>query len=489
MLIKLRNKKFAKKIWIVLAIFILPAFLLWGSGSLFENISSRNYVGKAFGKRISVQDFMQALMATRAKLIMQLGEEFFENENEIDLEPLTWDRMVLLFEAKRRKIKVDDKEIADFIQNHPIFQSDNQFDFSVYKRIVEYVFGMKPHQFEEKIKEDLMLSKLHDQITQDIELSEKYIKLAYRREYEQISVDYLTTSLADFQDGITLEEDQIKDYFENNRQEFRKPVSFNLEYLTIENTSTDEQDKPLYNDEQIKQLYEKLRRKKNLEDTARELNLEVQQTGFFSLEDPIPGIGWSMDIINILGALKVGKMLPPIKTTEGWYLVRLKEKSESYIPAYEDIKDQVRESLLRIKSKDLAMKKMKEALEKINQQIEANPKAVSIRAVARKFNLKDGKTELFKRNSYIPGIGSSDIFFRALPKIEEGAISKIIEMNEGMFIARISKIIPIEEEKFEEEKETFGETLLLKERENRFIEFLFKLRKKANLEIKRELSI
>lgn len=489
MLKKLRNKKFAKKIWIILAIFILPAFILWGSGSLFESLSSRNYVGKAFGKKISIQEFMEALRATRIKLIMQLGEEFLNKESEINLEPLAWDRIVLLSEAKRRKIRVSDKEVADFIQNHPLFLQEDRFDFTTYKRIIEYVFRIKPHQFEEKIREDLILSKLHDQISSGINLSPEDIKLAYRKEYEQIKVDYLSISCEDFKDKISLQGNEVKNYFEENKNEFRRPVSFNLEYLSIDNNLPEKDAESAFNDAKIKELYLRAKRSRNLKEISKELNLELKQTGFFSLDEPIPGIGWSMDIINILGALKIGGMVPPIKTDQGWYLVRLKQKKESYIPSFEETKDSVKEKLLEIKCKDAAKEKLEAALEKINQKKEINPKAVNFVALGREFGLKQGRTELFKRNSYITGIGSSDIFFLALPKLEQGTISKIIETEQDMFLARVVELIPIDEQKFQEEKEGFEKTLLIKERETQFMEFLFHLRKKANIVIYKELSI
>ena len=195
-----------------------------------------------------------------------------------------------------------------------------------------------------------------------------------------------------------------------------------------------------------------------------------------------------MDIINILGTLKVKAMVPPIKTNQGWYLARLKEKKESYIPSFEQIKDLVRQKLIEEKSRDLVRKRLKSALEKIQKQ-KIDGKTVNFAAIAREFGLKKGETDLFKRNSYITDVGSSNIFFLALPRLEEGAISKIIETEQNMFLARISKIVPTDEEKFKEEKESFQKTLLVKEREKQFMEFLYRLRKKANIIIYKELSI
>ena len=66
MLKKLRNKKTAKRIWIVLAILILPAFVLWGAGSFMRNKEKGEsaYAGKVFGRTVSTLEYQDALCAS-----------------------------------------------------------------------------------------------------------------------------------------------------------------------------------------------------------------------------------------------------------------------------------------------------------------------------------------------------------------------------------------------------------------------------------------
>ncbi|MDD5097003.1 MAG: SurA N-terminal domain-containing protein, partial [Candidatus Omnitrophica bacterium] len=64
----LRNKKTAKKIWIGLAIIIIPAFALWGFGSSSSNEDEKP-VGKIFGKNITALEYKKALAATKTAAI------------------------------------------------------------------------------------------------------------------------------------------------------------------------------------------------------------------------------------------------------------------------------------------------------------------------------------------------------------------------------------------------------------------------------------
>ena len=53
----LRNKKTAKKVWIGLAIIIIPAFALWGFGGASRNKEETASVGKIFGHSVSIIEF------------------------------------------------------------------------------------------------------------------------------------------------------------------------------------------------------------------------------------------------------------------------------------------------------------------------------------------------------------------------------------------------------------------------------------------------
>ncbi len=477
----LRNKKFAKKIWIILAVVIIPAFMFWGSQSLIQSFSSRNYAGWAFGKKIPLREFRQAYLATRSQLILQMGEEFLNQEKQINLEPLIWERIILVQEAKRRRIKVDDKEVTEFIKRHPLFLSNQKFDFSRYKYLMESVFRLPPRLFEEKIKENLMLSKLYEQITSEIKFIPEQIKDIYRKDNEEICVAFLCADPEDFKNKITLDENEIKDYFIKNAQDFKRPTTFNLQYLNIV-TSAKNQRTEINQQQKIKRIYRQLKRGKSLEEIAKEYGLEVQETNFFSLKEPIqpiPEIGWSAQIINALKNLKTGEFMAPVRTSHAWYILRLKEKKEFYIPSFQEIKEKAGKKLLKLESKQLAKKTLEEALLKIK---ETGSKEVNFKQTAKHFRgLEADTTPFFRRLTYIPEIGSSDNFFSAIEDLEDGAISKIIEMQERFFVIKLGKRIPIDEEKYQKEKENFKQELIFKEKQRRFLEFLIDLKKRANL--------
>ena len=93
MLKKLRNKKTAKKIWITLAIIIVPAFVFWGFGGGIRNRRPSPYVGKLFGRNIPTQEFEDALQAVKNYAILQYGDNLTEARKFINFEAEALDRI------------------------------------------------------------------------------------------------------------------------------------------------------------------------------------------------------------------------------------------------------------------------------------------------------------------------------------------------------------------------------------------------------------
>ena len=111
MLKKLRKKKTAKKIWIILIVLIMPAFVLWGFGSFIRGKQDSPYLGIIFGRKISFLEYKDALDAVRNQAIIQFGDNFQEIEKNLNLESQAWERLLLLAEAKKRKISASDREV------------------------------------------------------------------------------------------------------------------------------------------------------------------------------------------------------------------------------------------------------------------------------------------------------------------------------------------------------------------------------------------
>lgn len=487
MLKQLRNKKTAKKIWIILAILVLPAFLLWGSGSIIgdkDKTKQSASIGKVSGKLITLSEYKDALEATRNQAILQFGDSFSEIQKYINLESQAWDRILLLSEAKKRKIRASDKEVIELITGYPFLQRKNKFDNKIYQNMLKYTFRTQPRIFEEQTRQNIILSKFFEELTKDIKVTEEEIKKEYTRTNEQISVYYIAAIPFNFIDKTTpITEKELQDYFTNNALAFKQPLSYNLEYISAES------------EDKIQRLIGSLNNKAALSQLLKDTGLAEKETGLFPENTPIPGIGFSAQVANSISKIKVGEYLPAVQIEKTYYLFKLKERKEPNIPELEQIKDKVKEKLIRDKSEtsakmkiDACAKKLKEdpeSFKTIKKQIEDNlapenkmdANLAEFDNAAKLFGLKSSFTEPFKHGSYIESIGSSDMFWEKIISLNDNQTSDVISLPSGFYILKLKSRITIDEKKFNEEKAEFARRLSAQKKQEFFSKFIEELKK------------
>ena len=188
MLKVLRNKKTARKIWLGLAIIIIPAFTLWGFSGAFRSKEENPTLGKLFGRNISTLEFKDAVDAVRIQALMRFGDKYQEMQQYLNFETEALNRLILLHEAKIRRIKVSDKEVIDQIESYPFFRTNGQFDAKNYEQTLQYGFRIQPRAFEEQVRQNMIISKLYKQITDGVNLTEDQIKEEYRKANKKISI-------------------------------------------------------------------------------------------------------------------------------------------------------------------------------------------------------------------------------------------------------------------------------------------------------------
>jgi peptidyl-prolyl cis-trans isomerase D len=463
----LRHKKTAKKIWIGLAFIIVPAFVLWGSGSLIRSKQEETFAGIMFGRKVSLLEFRDAYDAERVSAIIQYGDKLPEVEQQLNLEASAWERLMLLHEAKRRKINANNKEVIAFLQKLPFFQHEGKFDKRIYEETVQYAFRTLPRVFEEQTRQNLILSKLFKQVTEQVGVTDEEVKKEYEKANEEFSVFYIVSVPDDFAKDVSALEENIKDYFTKNPLVFKQPISFNMDYIEVES------------EQKINEAVKRLNKKEGLQQIAQALNLSLKETGMFSQTDPIPGIGWSAGILNLISRLRVGQLTPPIKMDKNYYVLELKERKESSIPDFEKVKDKAREMYIEDVSVKKAREKIEEGLKQLKEVFQQDPQQVDFAKTAKEYGLKFDSTDFFKYGSYIEGIGASDQLWTAAKLLKEDEFSNILTMPSGFFIIKVKDRVAIDEEEFEAEKTEFKQKLLTQKKQISFARFVDDLKRKA----------
>src|SRR5208283_2522074 len=98
----LRRKGVNKTILWFIAIVIILSFGVFGTAYRLDN--TVNSAGSIYNHNVNIKDFQQAYLDTRDQAIILYGDEFFKNGSKLNLEGETWDRLILLDEARKRNI-------------------------------------------------------------------------------------------------------------------------------------------------------------------------------------------------------------------------------------------------------------------------------------------------------------------------------------------------------------------------------------------------
>jgi len=209
MLKLMRNKKVTKFVLWGTLILILPAFVIWGAGSISKSKEKGpKYVGIIDGKKVSFDDFAASLAAVRTQIFMnyfpqpKVMETIFTNKELMG--KLAWDMLIMSSEAGKRKIKVSDAEIIGFIRGHPLFSRGGQFDDRMYQYILRNNLNIYPRNFEEITRDNLAIQKLNNMMTKDIIITDDEVLITYKKENEKFEEEKFNKDKAEFAKKVLL---------------------------------------------------------------------------------------------------------------------------------------------------------------------------------------------------------------------------------------------------------------------------------------------
>ena len=476
----LRKKGVAKKILWVIAGVIIISFSFFGIQGILTGNGPR-YAGKIFGKNISFAEFDRVYRDVSIQAIIRYGDNYSNVRPFLNLESQTWDRLILLYEAKKRNIKIKNEEVVRAIEEYPFFQRNGQFDTLLYNDILRYVFKTKPRDFEESIRDTLKFSKIFEQETANITLQEDEVFAAYKEKNEKIQVSYAFIPFEPFKKDVVVDEAQAQQYYTDHKLDFLLPETINVEYIELKFPETADASVIETIRKAADSVFQELVANPNIREVAGRHNLEVQISGFFSAEQPNLELGWSFDLLSKIFKLDVHQISGPFETAHGYHILQVIEKRNSSIPDYAQIKDKVTEIISQNKAIEIARQKSNEYLAIIKTELEKTP-VNNFSETVKAAGLEIDQTPLFTRGQYLPKIGISNAFEDAAFGLNETSkISGIVQTTNGFCILHLDHYEPASREDFEKKKQTLGDELLADRRSETFNIFLNGMRTRAKL--------
>jgi peptidyl-prolyl cis-trans isomerase D len=167
----------------------------------------------------------------------------------------------------------------------------------------------------------------------------------------------------------------------------------------------------------------------DLERVAANRGLQVSDSGLFSREEPLAGIGFAPAVSAEAFTLEPGQVSGLLRTTQGFAFITVEEVKPSYLPELSEVRDRVREDTIRA-----------QAVVRARARAEALARAGGSFAVAARAQGVEVKTtELITRDTPLPDVGVSKAVDDAVFALKTGEKTGPIVTENAVVVARVAE--------------------------------------------------
>lgn len=201
------------------------------------------------------------------------------------------------------------------------------------------------------------------------------------------------------------------------------------------------------------------------------LELVPRETPFIAQGEVVEGIDNSTAFMRAAFALQDGEVSRPTLIGNQYVVEKLLERKASHIPPFEEVKDAVRDALVRERSHALARQKADEWLTEVQA-------GQSIEQLAQAFNTQTEQTGLFARNGAIPKLGRPQEFIREVFRMHVGE-GRVVDLLEQPAVVVLTEHKEFDAEGYEKDKAQMKQQVLRQKREQTFSQWSNDLRRQA----------
>lgn len=459
----LRKKHNQKRIYIILAITIIPPFLFWGVITSQKDSKVPSTVGVIDNRKISLREYLNSYKAVQHEMAFMYGDKLKEAAAMINFKGEAWDRLLLLHYAKKQNIKTTDNEVVDWISQQPVFQSHGQFDTNVYKLYVTRYLRSNERDFEEEIRDILTIEKVSDQVRSNVDLKDSDLKNLYIDENAERDIVYGVVSWESEKENVKVDDNDVKNIYPIVKDKLTEPEKVKISYLFVPKEKIDAS-KSILDEKDLP-----------MGSLASKYSLNIKETGYFSKNDAVPDIGLSPEVLFASFSLPVDQESDWIRVDNGAYKIKVTDKKSERPLSLDEAKDSLKKIILKQKAIDAAVAKLNDLKKKMTgNDLEKFLKDNSIEAK---------HADKFKKGSYLPGVGPSQTVDETIIKLKEGEVSSAFATPDGAGILKIVKNWAIDEKKFEQEKEEFRKKMTAQKAQKQMKELIEKLRNQLKIDM------
>jgi len=417
--------------------------------------SSNSVIASVDGEDISLTTYYQELNTQQRNLQEQLGASYSaEIDNALRqtlIDTLINEKLLENFTNSMKLVTLDE-EVRSLIQSNPVFQVDGVFSEDRYIRLLR-LNNFTPLGYELEQSKSMSLDQIKRNLNNSAFLSTVQIDQLNNLFAQERDVYFLVLNTEKYKDQIVINQDQISEYFDNNKSNFIEGRKVQVDFVELSLDNIEQQTNPdnetlrklyveneeLYtNSEQRRAQHILLEEENNASAILKEINEggdfselarihskdittseEGGDLGLFERELMVP------EFDKAVFDMDVGDISEVVKTDYGYHIIKLNEIQPSTLQSFEEVEGQ----LLVLHKKNVNQEELYELQEELSNLAYEE----SIDVVSSQLDLELQTSDFFSEFSteydeVFVSTAFSDVVF------ENGENSDVIELSKDRFI-------------------------------------------------------
>jgi peptidyl-prolyl cis-trans isomerase D len=487
----------AKKIVLnIILVFVAVTMVLFLIPGIFDGLS--NTAGRGVYARVAGHDVTSADVDKTAQQMakqQRLPAEFVQFVRPQAANQLVT-KYALIAEARHIGLHASDEEVRDFLHQgqfgQVLFPEGNFIGQQNYENFVSQQFHLSVADFEDLVKDQLLISKLIAMVQGPITVPESEVKADYLKENRKVKFAYAVLTRADISKQVKVTDTELKAFYDKHKQEYVNsiPEKRKARYVVINGANipgvnvTDDEVKQYYNQhaEQYK-VPERVHVRHILIKTPTpgadgKVDQKAADAAKTKAEDILKQINNGGNFEELAkknsddpGSAQKGGELPPfqhgamvpefeqaafalqtkgqlsglVKSQYGYHIIQLIDKEPAHTKSLDEVKAEI--------VPQLKQQKESKAADELARTMEAQAKVEGLDKAAAARNLKVETSNYFSNADSLPGIGQAPDFMQVAFSTKPKSPPALARIPNGYAVLEVTDDQPAKTPTFEEAKQ------------------------------------
>ena len=236
MLTEIRNRSSGAFAYVIAALIIIP-MAFWGIQE-YAGTSADVPVVKVGDQQITQADYRAQLNNQKQRMRQTMGDQV--NNDFLDSEGFKQNvlqqminRAVLEHVAAEQDYRIGDEQLSEAIKDSELFKTEGKFDSIAYEEYVLSTQQFSKSTYETALRKDKILGQITAGYQESALVLPDEIRGLLEIQAEKRSFDVITVKQQDFVTGVTLSDDDIQNYYNDNQDSFLEEEKISLSFVEL----------------------------------------------------------------------------------------------------------------------------------------------------------------------------------------------------------------------------------------------------------------